>query len=70
MEWDGKAGGFVGLEALQKRVQDTGRKAVDDKIVTFQVCAGGAQGLSAAREHGCCLSIVCTSGCCSISQAG
>lgn len=53
VEWDGKAGGFVGLEALQERVQERGRKAVDDKIVTFQVCAGGACGhFSRVRREG------------------
>lgn len=37
VEWDGDAGGLVGLDALQERVQDQGRKAIDDKITTFQV---------------------------------
>lgn len=37
IEWDGNAGGLVGLEALQKRVQDRGRKAIDEKIAAFQV---------------------------------
>lgn len=39
VEWDGNAGGLVGLDALQERVQDQGRKAIDDKITTLQVCA-------------------------------
>lgn len=38
VEWDGNAGGLVGLDALQERVQDQGRKAIDDKIINFQVC--------------------------------
>lgn len=37
VEWDGDAGGLVGLDALQERVQDQGRKAIDDKITTVQV---------------------------------
>lgn len=35
VEWDGN--GLVGLDVLQQRVQDQGRRAIDDKIVTFQV---------------------------------
>lgn len=44
VEWDDKTGGLVGLDALQERVQEKGRKAVDDKIKTFQVGTGGAWG--------------------------
>ncbi|CAM9438289.1 unnamed protein product [Ectocarpus sp. 13 AM-2016] len=36
VEWDGDAGGLVGLDGLQERVQEQGRKVIDDKIVAFQ----------------------------------
>ncbi|CAM9555140.1 unnamed protein product [Pylaiella littoralis] len=51
IEWDGNAGGLVGLEALQKRVQDRGRKAIDEKIAAFQAVLDSVTALQQQQQQ-------------------
>ncbi|CAB1113920.1 unnamed protein product [Ectocarpus sp. CCAP 1310/34] len=51
VEWDGDAGGLVGLDGLQERVQEQGRKAIDDKIVSFQAMLSNVTALQQQQQQ-------------------
>ncbi|CAM9475443.1 unnamed protein product [Ectocarpus sp. 8 AP-2014] len=51
VEWDGDAGGLVGLDGLQERVQEQGRKAIDDKIVSFQAMLTNVTALQQQQQQ-------------------
>ncbi|CAN0111908.1 unnamed protein product [Ectocarpus sp. 12 AP-2014] len=51
VEWDGDAGGLVGLDGLQERVQEQGRKAIDDKIVSFQAMLANVTALQQQQQQ-------------------